>query len=135
MKLHYYTRKRGGKMEERKAAERTNNKACHEESERIISIVRLVSDDFAVTKAAANRFQPDNKVHLSPSTPSPAVTKTLYPSSAGITRLRFCIADFKETTCTGKVYKHNEPRSGKRSKARFPPSSVISLGVAFSFRV
>lgn len=66
-------------MEERKAAERTNNKACHEESERIISIVRLVSDDFAVTKAAANRFQPDNKVHLSPSTPPPSRNEDFVP--------------------------------------------------------
>lgn len=72
-----------------------------ESSERIISIVRLVSDDFAVTKAAADRFQPDRQSSsLLPLLPP--VTKTLYPSSAGITRLRFCITDFKETTYTVK---------------------------------
>lgn len=109
-----------------------------ESSERIISIVRLVSDDFAVTKAAANRFQPDRQSSsLLPLPLLPPVTKTLYPSSAGITRLRFCITDFKETTYTVKCTNITSRGVESVSNGVFlsPSPSVISLGVAFSFRV
>lgn len=137
-------------MEERRL-QRANNKALKpqvngrgrgdEESERIISIVRLVSDDFTVTKAAANRFQPDNKVRLSSSPLHPpsslSVTKTLYPSSAGITRLRFCITDFKETTYTVKCTNITS-RGVESVQTRFPlslplPPPWYRLGWLFLF--